>query len=1582
MVVLVLSSCGGGGGGGGLSQSVGQFIDDPVGGLTYSCASADSTKKIIGTTDTDGHFNYMSGQTCTFKVGNVTLGTLDSMPSDGKVTPQDVAGVSRSATASPSALAIAQFLQSLNDGTTSGKIVIPAATAAVLGNVQAVTLASNSGAISQSDLQTVVAAVGKTLVSAATAKSALDAQISSGNVVASSGSVSATATVVLNSIVVSSAIPSNAAGLAEQMTATGYFSDGSTKDLTSSVSWLSSDTTLATIGTSGIAQGLKKGGVTFTASMTPTGSSTAIKGTFLQTTTDPLLSFITITNSNSLPAGLTDQLTATATLTDGSTSDVTSSVTWSSSDITKATIGTTSGLVKGLVKGTSTITATYSTGTPITATYAETILDPTIFNLVISYVQSGITSMFTTTTTALQAILNYSDQSTKTVSSAVQWSVSPSSNATISINSNSTSNATLRAGSAGNTAISASYNNVSSNQLSLTVADLPKAQFVDDPVMGLAYACSSSTTQTSYGYTDSQGLFSYLPGQTCTFSIGKVTLGTLKSIPSDGKVTPQDVAGVLRTATNVPSAVAIAQFLQTLNDGSTTGKIVIPSATTTAFNASGVSSVTLAAPTGAISQSDLTNLVTTVIPTKTLVTATSATANLNTQMTQNNISISSGAVSVSAPVVLNSISVTLSSNNNPAGLTQNLAAMGYYSDGTTKDISSNVTWSSSDTNILVVANALATGQKAGNASVFASLTPSGSTTAISGSTIIMTAAPVVTSIAITNSNSLPAGLTDQLTATATLTDGSTSDVTSSVTWSSSDITKVTVDTSGLATGVAMGGATVTAQYTPSGLSSALSATFSESVLAPNAINLVIAYVQSGLTTIQNLATTLLKATVSFTNNTTQAVASLTSWTVTPTAGANVALSTNNNSATLTASQPGVISLIGSYLGLTSNTLNLTVTAAPPVVQNASASLNVLGVTASAVTGNITATDPQGYPLTYAIATQGNVGQATINNTTGVFIYTVTGHTTNSTDSFNVTVSTGVNSSVSQVSVMLNTDPLLRNQWHIQNVGYSAFSSVLPTSGFDMNVAGAWAAGYTGKGVKVAVVDTGLEIAHADLAANVDVANSRNLLTGTTNPTPAVKGEDHGTQVAGIIGSVAFNGKGGRGVAYGATLRGYNLLGSGVSQSNLNFGYALGLASYSADNDIFNESFGNSPSNLDPTTNSYTAINNNLLSMRGNKGAILIQSAGNEFVSFKDGTTVCNNANTYGVSCGDPATDTRRDGTLPIIVGALNADGVKSSYSNTGAAIWVAAPGGEYGNDSNYVPTNSTWYDSLYSWVKSFIYKPAITTTAFTGCQNAANGTTKENDLDAQGQNTYAPQCQYTALMNGTSSAAPNLSGVAALMLQANPNLGYRDVKYILAKTAKKVDANNTGVTTTSLITGSSAPVVLEQGWVKNAAGYWFANAYGFGAVDAAAAVSMAKSYTGYLSAQQSASLSMHYLANVNVPNGNTTGSTMTFSMSPGFSTIEQVIMFINVTASPALTCNQIELTSPSGTKSILMHAANGFSNSGVLQRSIPGTRFMSNAFYGETSTGTWTLRFLDYCTSTTRTSILSTDTQMLMLTGH
>jgi subtilisin family serine protease len=303
----------------------------------------------------------------------------------------------------------------------------------------------------------------------------------------------------------------------------------------------------------------------------------------------------------------------------------------------------------------------------------------------------------------------------------------------------------------------------------------------------------------------------------------------------------------------------------------------------------------------------------------------------------------------------------------------------------------------------------------------------------------------------------------------------------------------------------------------------------------------------------------------------------------------------------------------------------------------------------------------------------------------------------------VGVTNGKQSTSITVTIALKIDPLSPNQWHLHNVGFSAFASTLPVTGNDMNVAGAWRDGFTGKGIKVAVVDSGLQIGHEDLAANVEAAKSFNFLNGSNDPSPAASGSDHGTAVAGIIGSVAFNGKGGRGVAYEATLRGYNLLANGAS-SLTNFGNALGLAPYSSDVDIFNESFGSSSTQLPPQVNSYNAINANALTLRGGKGAILVQSAGNSFSSFGNVASVCTQAKAFGVSCGSTSSDTRRDGTLPIVVGAIAADGTKSSYSNAGSSLWVAAPGGEFGRNTTYVPGQS-----------GSSIEPAIITASRSGC---------------------------------------------------------------------------------------------------------------------------------------------------------------------------------------------------------------------------------------------------------------------------
>ena len=999
-------------------------------------------------------------------------------------------------------------------------------------------------------------------------------------------------------------------------------------------------------------------------------------------------------------------------------------------------------------------------------------------------------------------------------------------------------------------------------------------QFVGEPVVGLSYSCGSGANSLS-GLTSDVGQFFYRTGQVCVFSVGNITLGKATSIQCNGKIVPQDIARVVRSATGAPSVLAISQFLQSLNAGTSSGKIVISSATRSSLANAPTSLLT--SSSGAISQTELQSSLS--IAGKSMVTPVDAKNYLDRQIASGAIDLSCSGITEGSPAVLNSIGVTSSANNIAAGLTAQMTAIGFYSDGTTRDLTPLVTWASANPNIF------------------------------------------------------------------------------------------TVNADGVLTGLIQGVANVTSTYLPPGANAAIVGTFSETILAPTPVNLVISYVTNGLESIYQNASTWVQAILNLSNRTTQVVSSLLSWVVSAVSNngmASIAVDRVANTASLTGTTPGVISVLGSYLGLTSNSLSLIINARTPTGPNLDLTLNVMGVASSTVTSNITAADPQGLPITYSIVQDGAAGSAAVHATSGAFTYSVPGHTSRTQDVVLVGVSNSRQSTNVTVTITLKTDPLISNQWHLQNLGVSSFASVLPLSGNDMNVAAAWRDGYTGRGIKVAVVDSGLEIAHEDLAPNLD-AKSFNFLNGSNDPTPTVSGFDHGTAVAGIIASAAFNGKGGRGVAYEATLRGYNLLASGAG-TLANFGYALGGAAYSSDVDIFNESFGSASSQLPPQVNSYNAINANALTLRGGKGAILVQSAGNSFSSFGSDPSVCTQAKAYGVSCGSSSSDTRRDGTLPIVVGAIAADGTKSSYSNAGSSLWVAAPGGEYGMDSNYVPGASG--DSL---------EPAIITASRTGCGNYSN---RRNALDALGANAQSAQCQYTAVMNGTSSAAPNLSGVIALMLQANPNLGYRDVKYILAKTAKKTDASRVGVTTSGLISGT--PVTLDLGWVRNAAGYWFSNWYGFGAVDAAAAVSEAKTYVNYLPSMQTASANLNFSSTENVPQYSTVGSTLNFTMAPSFTKVEHAMVILNLNDSPGLLCNQIELTSPSGTKSILMHALNGYSNNGVPQQSITNSRILSNAFYGESTAGTWRLKFYDFCPTSigSRTSFLSTDTQSLILTGH
>lgn len=176
-------------------------------------------------------------------------------------------------------------------------------------------------------------------------------------ITATSGSISGNTTLTvtaatLQSIAVTPASPSIATGLTKQFTATGTYSDASTQDITASVTWISGNTSVATIDSGGLATGVAAGSIFITATLDSITGGTPL------TVTAATLQSIAVTPANpSVSETLTKQFTATGTYSDASTQDISSSVTWSSGDTAVATI-VSGGLATGVAAGTATITAT------------------------------------------------------------------------------------------------------------------------------------------------------------------------------------------------------------------------------------------------------------------------------------------------------------------------------------------------------------------------------------------------------------------------------------------------------------------------------------------------------------------------------------------------------------------------------------------------------------------------------------------------------------------------------------------------------------------------------------------------------------------------------------------------------------------------------------------------------------------------------------------------------------------------------------------------------------------------------------------------------------------------------------------------------------------------------------------------------------------------------------------------------------------------------------------------------------------------------------------------------------------------
>lgn len=368
-----------------------------------------------------------------------------------------------------------------------------------------------------------------------------------------------------------------------------------------------------------------------------------------------------------------------------------------------------------------------------------------------------------------------------------------------------------------------------------------------------------------------------------------------------------------------------------------------------------------------------------------------------------------------------------------------------------------------------------------------------------------------------------------------------------------------------------------------------------------------------------------------------------------------------------------------------------------------------------------------------------------------------------------------------------TDPLLSRQWHLinsgQNVGNSDFQPIYGVAGEDINVAPVWNMGLDGRGVRVAVIDSGVELLHPDLRANIDAASASdviNTLNGDGNPSFDLFNptEAHGTAVAGLIAAVGNNNYGGAGVAFGATIVPIRAIVT-AGQTPTTVYDALSNALI-ADVDITNNSYGPGGGG-GRTLSALTALEVSMLRDtivfgRDGLGIIHVKSSGNSA-----GTTF----NPDFISLGNfdtAAYDGMANSRYVITVTGVdhdgfynNVDGTVTDYPEAGPNVLVAAPTGS--NAGLVIVNDSGLGSGLWTTDLSGDF-------GFNAGVNPNTGLETEDPFYPFDRDFYSDTA-YTSRFNGTSSSAPIVSGVVALMLQANPNLTWRDVQEILVRSARQ-----------------------------------------------------------------------------------------------------------------------------------------------------------------------------------------------------
>jgi len=284
------------------------------------------------------------------------------------------------------------------------------------------------------------------------------------------------------------------------------------------------------------------------------------------------------------------------------------------------------------------------------------------------------------------------------------------------------------------------------------------------------------------------------------------------------------------------------------------------------------------------------------------------------------------------------------------------------------------------------------------------------------------------------------------------------------------------------------------------------------------------------------------------------------------------------------------------------------------------------------------------------------------------------------------------------------------------------------------------------------------------------------------------------------------------------------------------------------------------------------------------------------------------------------------------------DAVTTGRGGKGSVyVWAGGNGRGSGDNCNYDGYANSRFTIAIGAV-DYLGKQAYYSencAALLACAPSSGSSKSITTTDLVGTaGTSATEC--TSSFGGTSAAAPLVAGIVALVLQANPNLGWRDVQHIFVNTSRITDAT-------------------DADWYTNAAGFHHNHKYGFGLVNAAAAVESAITHVNFPRVKVAAS-----------PVTSVNKALLDFAPIESRIQVEDRLIVetveVTLTAQHAFRGNlYITLTSPHGAVSVLQEVHNDRT------ANIDGWTYTTVRSWGETSNGLWTLHVEDKSTGYTGT---------------